>query len=218
MKKYIAYYRISTKQQEKSGFGLEAQKDIVKRHINGATLAGEFTEIESGRKNSRPQLDHALTLAKERGAILIVAKVDRLTRDTRFLLMLLDSGVDIYACDVPAMDRFTLTVLAAVAEKECASIRGRIKSALAAKKDRGEKLGRSENFSQEGRKKGVESRLEKRRNDERNRRAHSYAKILREKGMSLRAIANELNETKFGTSFGGIWSAVTVANLLKLWK
>ena len=122
---YIAYYRVSTKRQGQSGLGLEAQQSAVAHHIGstGGKLVGEFKEVESGRKDDRPQLKEALEEAKQVGATVIIAKLDRLGRRASYILRLIDeSGVEFYICDMPNADKLTITILAAVAEREAENI------------------------------------------------------------------------------------------------
>lgn len=140
----IAYYRVSTARQGASGLGLEAQKDAVAAHVRstGAALVNEFTEIETGtRKRHRPKLDAALVACRVRGAVLVIAKFDRLARDVQFLATLMNGDVAFIALDLPDANKFTLHILAAVAENEATDISNRTKAALAAAKARGKKLG-----------------------------------------------------------------------------
>ena len=145
--KFVAYYRVSTDKQGRSGLGLEAQKAAVDQRLNGGPwqLVGEFTEIESGRRSKRPQLEAALGACKKQKAKLVVAKLDRLSRNTRFLLTLIESGIEVLFADLPevtgAMGKFILTQMAAVAELEAGLIGERTKAALAAAKQRGVRLG-----------------------------------------------------------------------------
>jgi DNA invertase Pin-like site-specific DNA recombinase len=128
--KHVAYYRVSTDRQGKSGLGLEAQKDAVQARLNGGRwqIVGEFIEVESGKRASRPQLDAAIAACKKHKARLIVAKLDRLSRNVSFLLKLIDAGVDVLFADLPelngAMGKFVLITMANVAELEArASLR-----------------------------------------------------------------------------------------------
>ena len=148
--KYVAYYRVSTKRQGDSGLGLEAQKEMLNKHLNGGTwdLIGSFTETESGKRTDRhrPQLKAALNLCKEQKATLIVAKLDRLTRNVSFLSRLLDSQIPFIACDIPefhnpSTTKFMLQMLCNVAEYEANLISERTVAALNIKKQRGERLG-----------------------------------------------------------------------------
>lgn len=149
-RRLVAYYRVSTQRQGASGLGLEAQKAAVLSYAlaNGAEIIHEYEEIESGRKNARPQLEAALALCRAKSAALIVAKIDRLTRNTRFLLTVADETGEagVVFCDLPqlppgAMGKFFLTLMAAVAEFEAALISQRTIAALAAAKARGVRLG-----------------------------------------------------------------------------
>lgn len=142
--KFVAYYRVSTKHQGRSGLGLEAQKEAVTNYIEstGDKLIASYQEIESGRKNDRPELKAALDLAKRKGAKLIVAKLDRLARKASYILRLIDeSGVEFHICDMPNADKLTITILAAVAEREAENISIKTKAALAVRKAQGVKLG-----------------------------------------------------------------------------
>src|SRR5579883_1614962 len=141
--KWIAYYRVSTDKQGKSGLGLEAQRAAVKTYLNGGDwkLVREFTEIESGKRSDRPQLQAALDACRMFGAKLVIAKLDRLSRDAHFLLGLEKAGVDFVAADMPNANRLTVGIMAMVAEEERRMISKRTKDALAAAKRRGVKLG-----------------------------------------------------------------------------
>lgn len=139
----VAYYRVSTSRQGVSGLGLEAQKQAVAVYVERerGQLIAEFTEVESGKSNTRPELLQALALCERSGARLVIAKLDRLSRNAAFLLSLRDANVDFVACDMPQADRFTVGVLALVAEREREQISERTKAALRAAKARGTKLG-----------------------------------------------------------------------------
>lgn len=148
--KFVAYYRVSTERQGRSGLGLDAQRDAVQRQVGclGGGLIGEFTEVESGKRNDRPELSKALAAARAKGAVLIIAKLDRLARNARFLLSVVEGAGDagVMFCDMPQLPagpvgKFMLTQLAAVAELEAGLISQRTKAALAAAKARGVKLG-----------------------------------------------------------------------------
>mgnify|MGYP003112662483 CR=1 FL=1 len=148
--KYVAYYRVSTQKQGASGLGLEAQREIVEQHLNGGKweIIAEFTEMESGKRSDRkrPELRKALDLCEEQGAILIVAKLDRLTRNVPFLSRLMESSAKFVACDIPdfgnpSQNRFMLQMMANVAEYEANLIGERTKAALKASKARGTVLG-----------------------------------------------------------------------------
>ena len=141
MKNYITYYRVSTRKQGDSGLGLEGQRVAVERFTHDGEVIAEFTEVESGSKTDRPQLKLALEAAKKNQATLVVAKLDRLSRNVRFTADLLDSGVDFIACDNPHANRMTIQLLAVFAEQELRMISQRTKAGLEAAKSRGVKLG-----------------------------------------------------------------------------
>jgi DNA invertase Pin-like site-specific DNA recombinase len=142
---FVAYYRVSTSKQGASGLGIEAQRNAVAGYVNSGHVIQEFTEVESGRRSDRPQLDRALASARLHRAPLVVAKVDRLTRSVAFLSRLLEAGVDVRFADLPTLEgptgRFMLQQMAAVAELEAGLISTRTKAALVAAKSRGRRLG-----------------------------------------------------------------------------
>src|SRR5262245_21085937 len=143
--KFVAYLRVSTDRQGKSGLGLEAQREAVQRFIQargGVIVAREYVEVESGKRNDRPKLAQALKQCRLTGATLVVAKLDRLSRNAAFLLTLRDSGVDFVAADLPEANTMTVGVMAIVAQHEREAISARTKAALAAARARGIKLGR----------------------------------------------------------------------------
>jgi DNA invertase Pin-like site-specific DNA recombinase len=145
--KFIAYYRVSTQGQGRSGLGLEAQQAAVANYLNGGDwrIVADFTEVESGRRSDRPELDKALAAARLHRCPLVVSKVDRLTRSVAFLSRLLEAGVDVRFADLPQIEgatgRFLLQQMVAVAELEAGMISTRTKAALAAAKARGKRLG-----------------------------------------------------------------------------
>jgi DNA invertase Pin-like site-specific DNA recombinase len=142
-RRYVAYYRVSTGQQRESGLGLDSQQAQVRHYviINSGRLVGEFSEIASGRRNDRPQLALALTTCRIMGAILVIARLDRLSRNTAMIARLMESEVDFVAADFPHANRFTIHVLAAVAEYESKIQSERMKAVLGALKQRGVKVG-----------------------------------------------------------------------------
>jgi DNA invertase Pin-like site-specific DNA recombinase len=145
--RYAAYYRVSTTKQGRSGLGLEAQREAVARYLNSDDwdAIAEYTEIESGKRGDRPQLEKALASARLHRCPLVVAKVDRLTRSVSFLSRLLEAGADVRFADLPAIEgptgRFMLQQMAAAAELEAGLISSRTKAALAAARARGKVLG-----------------------------------------------------------------------------
>lgn len=141
--RYVAYYRVSTAQQGRSGLGLEAQREAVRLFLDGSAgaLAEEFMEVESGKHAARPQLARALDACRLTGAVLVIAKLDRLSRDAHFLLGLEKAGVEFVAADMPNANRLTVRLMAVIAQEEREMISARTKAALAAAKARGRKLG-----------------------------------------------------------------------------
>jgi DNA invertase Pin-like site-specific DNA recombinase len=225
--KYVAYYRVSTGKQQKSGLGLEAQQEAVRLYLNGGDwkLVGAFTEAESGKRNDRPALAQALALCRIHNATLVVAKLDRLARNARFLLTVRDetgeSGV--VFCDLPTipegpMGKYMVTNMAAVAELEAGLISQRTRAALQAAKARGQKLGcKNDNiaaYAKRGAAVSASARAAKA-----SKRAIDIlplSKTINTDGkLSLRQIAAVLNERKIPTARGGEWSAVQVSRLLR---
>ena len=141
---YVAYLRVSTQRQGSSGLGLQAQQEIIRKYLNGNSPIAEFIEVESGRKSDRPKLHEALELCKKKKATLIVAKMDRLSRNVAFTSLLLDSGIEIVFCDFPKANRLVLTIISAISEYEAGLIRQRTKAALQVKKEQGCQLGKPE--------------------------------------------------------------------------
>src|SRR4249920_820972 len=146
--KFVAYFRVSTDRQGKSGLGLEAQRDSVLNYLDGGrwTLIAEFTEIESGKRNDRPELEKALAACKKQKAKLVIAKLDRLSRNLAFIAALMDSGVEFIAVDNPHANKLTVHILAAVAQHEREIISARTSAALQAAKARGKRLGNPKLF------------------------------------------------------------------------
>lgn len=139
----VTYLRVSTARQGSSGLGLEAQRASVQAHAaaGGHTIVAEYVEVESGRRDDRPQLAAALAACRLHRATLVIAKLDRLARNVRFIAGIMDGGVDFVACDMPHANRLTLHLMAAMAEHEAAAISERTKAALAAAKARGVQFG-----------------------------------------------------------------------------
>lgn len=132
--KFVAYYRVSTAEQGASGLGLAAQRQAVQTFLiaGAAELVGEFEEIESGKRSDRPQLARAIERCRLTGSKLLIAKLDRLSRNVHFLSGLMEKGVDFVACDMPSANPLTVHILAAVAQQEREAISTRTKGALQA--------------------------------------------------------------------------------------
>jgi DNA invertase Pin-like site-specific DNA recombinase len=130
--KFVAYYRVSTARQGASGLGLEAQQDAVRTYLNGGTwkLIAEFTEVESGKHSDRPVLAQAMERCRLTGATLLIAKLDRLSRNVHFLSGLMEQGVEFVACDLPKANNLTVHIMSAMAQYEREAISARTKVAL----------------------------------------------------------------------------------------
>jgi DNA invertase Pin-like site-specific DNA recombinase len=210
---FVAYFRVSTAKQGASGLGLDAQRSAVETWLNGGDwrLLATFTEVESGKVSERPQLAAALNLCKLTGSTLVIAKLDRLSRNLAFLANLMDGAVDFVACDNPHATRFTLHILAAVAEHEAAMISQRTRAALRAARERGVSLG-----GYRGGPKPDGARSAAARAATANARAGLLAPVLAElTGMSLRQIAAELTKRGIMTARSGTWTAAGVQRELK---
>lgn len=146
MGNYVAYLRQSTTKQEKSGLGIEAQRNIIHSFVKEGLIIAEFVETESGKKSDRPKLQEALALCRKTNSILIVAKLDRLSRNVAFTSKLLESDVEITFCDFPQANRLILHIISSIAEYEANLISQRTRLSLKAKKERGVQLGKSENL------------------------------------------------------------------------
>src|SRR3954449_13619746 len=163
--RFVAYYRVSTDRRGRSGLGLDAQRAAVTEYLNGGNwqLVAEFTEVESGRKNDRPELAKALAACRRIGATLVIAKLDGLARNVAFVSNLMEAGVEFTAVDFPTANRLTIHILAAVAEHEREMISARTKAALAAAKARGTRLGNPHGLTAEARTQGTAAGVEKRK-------------------------------------------------------
>jgi DNA invertase Pin-like site-specific DNA recombinase len=205
-KKYIAYYRVSTAKQGSTGLGLEAQRTDVRRFVNCETcIIAEFTDVESGKKANRPELLKAIAECKATGATLIIAKLDRLSRDVEFIFALRNAGVDFKACDLPDFNTLTLGMFAVIAQHEREMISQRTKKALAVKKEKGVKLGSpvASQTLQAVTEKGLNARKANARSNENNVKATALIVSMRNAGATWTAIANELNAKGFRTRNAG---------------
>ena len=216
--RYVAYLRVSTQRQGSSGLGLQAQQEIIRKYLNGNSPIAEFIEVESGRKSDRPKLHEALELCKKKKATLIVAKMDRLSRNVAFTSQLLDSGIEIVFCDFPKANRLVLTIISAISEYEAGLIRQRTKAALQVKKEQGCKLGKPENLINNLEKAIANSKktnMEKAKNNPNNRRAVALLKNLIKSTSNLSEMARQLNDEGFVTSRGCKFTSKQVSLLLK---
>jgi DNA invertase Pin-like site-specific DNA recombinase len=217
--KWISYLRVSTSRQGKSGLGLEAQRTSVTDFLNGGQwkLVKEFVEVESGKRADRPQLEAALAACRLHGAKLVIAKLDRLSRDAHFLLGLDKAGVDFVAADMPNANRLTVGIMAMVAEEERRMISARTKAALDAAKRRGVVLGGNRGTKPTAKMRARARAVVQQRADARAADIGPTIKALQAAGArSLRAIAAGLNQQGIPTSRGaGEWTAVQVARVLE---
>jgi DNA invertase Pin-like site-specific DNA recombinase len=207
--KFVAYYRVSTDRQGRSGLGLEAQQKAVADYLNCGdwSLVAQLTEVETGKRNQRPELEEALALCRKHKAKLVISKLDRLSRNLAFIAALMDSGVEFIVVDNPHANKLTLHILAAVAEHEREMISERTRGALQAAKARGVKLGRngSERLAPLYRTTAIQY-------------AKTLAPILVELkgiGLSARQIAVELAARSVPTANGGKWHAQTVLRAMR---
>ncbi len=216
---YVGYYRVSTDRQGRSGLGLDAQRSAVAGYLDGGnwTLLDTFTEVESGRRNDRPELAKALDLCRRRKATLVIAKLDRLARNVAFIANLMDADVDVVAVDMPEANRFTLHIMAAMAEHEAALVSQRTKAALKAAKARGRALGWSipsrRGEQAQASLKGVLGNRAKA-----DQFAANVLPVIRDierAGVTtLQGMADALNARGIRTARGRRWYASTVRNLL----
>lgn len=222
MPNLIAYFRVSSKRQGRSGLGLEAQESdaTAYAHQHGGKILTSYTEVESGKRSDRPELARAIAHAKRARATLVVAKLDRLARNVAFTSKLMDAGVDFVCCDNPHANRLTIHILAAVAEDEARRISERTKSALAAAKRRGTKLGASNpncrNLTKAARKRGSKAGglAVKQLADEAYADMREFFADLRP-ALSYQQIADVLNMKGERTRRGHEWSDVAVRRVCK---
>lgn len=215
MKRYVVYRRVSTEEQGRSGLGLAAQDRDIRLFLEGFAdvpheVLAEFTDVQTGRADDRPQLALALDLARKEGADLLVSKLDRLSRRVSFIATLMeDPKVKLRVASMPYADKFQLHVYAALAEQEREFIAARTKAALAEAKARGQILGGLRDQT------GRRNAAVKANALERAGRVSSIVMPLREQGATLQAIADALNAAGVGTARGGHWHASQVQRTLR---
>ena len=221
--RFVSYLRVSTARQGQSGLGLEAQRKSVDDYLNGGQwkVIKEFVEVESGSHNDRPELAKAMALCRLRGAVLVIAKIDRLSRDAHFLLGLQKAGVRFVAADMPEANEMVVGIMAVVAQAERKMISVRTKAALAAAKARGVKLGGVRHKSDGS---VVAPTVEASAAGRATKTAQALARAADVKPIiadiqasgakSLREIAAELNARGIPTARGGEWSATQVARVM----
>ena len=211
---FVAYFRVSTQKQGISGLGLDAQRATVRSFAGAVPIIAEFTEIESGKKNVRPQLEAAIECARVNGARLVIAKLDRLSRNLGFIFLLRDSKVDFVCADLPDMNTLTVGFHALLAQYERETISARTKAALAEKKKQGFKLGTPANLTADARAKGRTAHTANARTAKANVQAADIARDKRAQGLTLAAIADKLNENGYKTRNGKAFQRTTVLRLL----
>jgi len=218
MPTYVAYLRQSTKKQSIQHLGIDAQRVIIHKYLQGQIPIAEFIETESGKKTDRPKLIEALALCRRTGSTLIVAKLDRLSRNVAFTSKLLEADVEIKFCDFPEANKLVLHIISAIAEYEAGLISTRTKQALAAKKDRGVSLGKPENLVDHlGTAIERSSRANKQKalDNPNNKRAIALLRVLIKEDLSMSEMANILNSEGFVTSKGKRFTHTQVSILLK---
>jgi DNA invertase Pin-like site-specific DNA recombinase len=219
----VGYLRVSTERQGRSGLGLEGQRAAVEAHAKATAgrIVAWYTEVESGKRSDRPELARALAHARRSKGVLTVAKLDRLTRSAGFMCALCESGVRFVACDNPNINEMTAKILAVIAEHEAKAISERTRTALAAYKARGGKLGaelpQCRNLTAaavaKGRERSIETRMEAAR--------EAYADLLpimqaeRAAGATLAEIAAKLNSDGHTTRRGKPWNPMQAARVLE---
>jgi DNA invertase Pin-like site-specific DNA recombinase len=216
--KHVAYYRVSTPKQGKSGLGLEAQKSAVLDYLNGGawTLAAEFVEVESGKNSDRPELAKALRHCELTGATLVVAKLDRLSRDAAFLITLQKTPIKIVFADMPQADKMMISIMAVLAEWEADQISRRTKEALAAARARGVKLGGNRGHRLDAKSAGeAAAKVRVAAADDRAAKVMHYVEEAKASGHhSLRQIAAYLDQRGVTTARGKSWTATAVKNMI----
>lgn len=224
--KFVTYYRVSTQRQGVSGLGLEAQRESVRQHLNGSSweVIEEFVEVESGRKTNdqRPKLAAALAACKKQGAVLLVAKLDRLARNVHFVSGLMQAGVKFVAVDLPEANDLTIHIMAAFAEHEAKRISQRTKDTIASKKARVEAGTDKSGKTVWAEAWGVAGPSNLRSNiEDRKALANTNAKKLeatigayRAAGMSLSVMVKNLNDSGASTTHGKLWSVTQLRRVM----
>lgn len=214
----MAYYRVSTREQGDSGLGIEAQKNRVSLFLKGGRPAMEFTEVESGKNDDRSELKKALDLCKNHGHTLLIAKLDRLSRNLTFISSMMDSKIKFVCADMPEANEFTIHIFAALAQAERKMISDRTKSALKALKERGVKLGNPNAKRDLGGKRASDASLEARRGKRDNNKSYTqavaHASALKKNGMTLVQVAESMNDRGFSAPKGGKMTATQVSRML----
>lgn len=221
--KLVAYLRVSTKAQGESGLGIEGQQLTIARHAEstGCQVIATYTEVESGRKADRPELAKALAHAKRSGATLVIARLDRLSRNLHFLSGLMESKVEFVACDMPTANRLTVQIMSAVAEDYAKQVSDKTRLSLKAAKARGTVLGGYREKAAAKLTPEVRAKAAKRAGESHRAKAvEAYADLLptmlawKAEGLSLAQIAERLNRDGHSTRTGAGWGKVQVKRVL----
>lgn len=205
MVQYIAYYRVSTHKQGISGLGLEAQRGDVSKFLSRGDqeeLIGEYEDVESGKKDDRPNLLRAIEECKKRNATLLIAKLDRLSRNASFIFTLRDSKINFVCCDMPDANSITIGIMAVLAQDERERTSQRTKAALAELKKKGVKLGSPQNLTDAARETSLQVRQQNATEDSNNRKAGALIVSIRKEGKTFYQIAKVLNDLDFKTRTG----------------
>ncbi len=211
--KYVAYYRVSTQQQGQSGLGLEAQQIQVKNFVGDNEILKHFIEVESGKNNNRPELKRAIELAKKEQVKLVIAKLDRLSRNASFIFMLRDTNVNFVCADMPEANSLTIGIMAVLAQDERERISQRTKAALDAKKAKGIDLGTPANLTLEARQKGLKTRMLNAKQNKQNIQATELILSYKKEGYSYADISTKLNDKGFRTRYGKDFKPMSVKRL-----
>ena len=217
MKKFVSYLRVSTNKQGINGLGVEGQRQTIENYLNGGSwkILKEFVEVESGKNNDRKELKKALNYCKNTGSILVIAKLDRLSRSVSFISTLMDCDVEFICCDFPSANRLTIHILAAVAEHERVMISSRTKNALKVLKDKGVKLG-NPNLTNEIRQKGrvIAKQVLNKKSLDFAQSMYGVIYPLKKQKMTLQQISDHLNDEGYMTSRKGTWKPNTVKRVI----
>ena len=214
---YVAYYRVSTKKQGESGLGLEAQRTYIEHFYQGKSIIAEFTDVRSGKDAlNRPQLQQALLLCRQRKATLVVAKVDRLSRNTEQALQIyreLEERLE--SCDIPNLDKFSLTLFMAIADRErvLTSIRTKVALLQKVKRSGQWRVGSVAFKSGQASQQGIAVVHQKARQNTNSRQATALISRLRAEGKTFDQIAQQLNQDGFRAPRGGRFSAIQAKRL-----
>ncbi len=220
---YVCYYRVSTKKQGRSGLGLDAQQSICSNYVNSnnGNIINSFTEIESGKNDNREKLHQAIEECKRTNSILLLAKLDRLSRNIEFIFSLKNSGVNFVCVDLPELNTMTLGIFATFAQAERERISERITVALVEKKKKGVKLGKPENLSNNFEKaynNSLATRQANATNNENNKKAGLLIVSLRQSGKTWNEITTTLNKNGFKTRRGNVFSITQTVRLYDRYK